>query len=74
MSQTPGALYPEQLDVYLNQIKNTDDPFYNIGGVIRLIGEINPNIFLEIIYMKTKIIIFIVDRVFNDFSKFEKYW
>ncbi|RBL90699.1 non-ribosomal peptide synthetase [Chitinophaga flava] len=41
------SLHPAQQDVYLDQAINTDTPYYNMGGYLRLIGRLNKEKFIE---------------------------
>ncbi|WP_212004502.1 non-ribosomal peptide synthase/polyketide synthase [Chitinophaga sp. HK235] len=41
------SLHPAQQDVYLDQAINTDTPYYNMGGYLKLTGRLNKEKFIE---------------------------
>lgn len=50
MKRTLLPLHPAQLDVYTDQLINNKSPHYNIGGYIKLKGELNKEKFNEAIH------------------------
>ncbi len=47
MQKTAYPLHPAQKDIYLDQLLNIESPQYNIGGYIKLKGDLNREKFIE---------------------------
>ncbi|MEP6583182.1 MAG: amino acid adenylation domain-containing protein [Ginsengibacter sp.] len=48
-------LHPAQFDVYADQLLDTKSPHYNIGGYIKLKGELNKELFYETVSSGAKV-------------------